>query len=344
MAATPSWPNLAQGNTGKNVSALQCLLNFRNNNTALAVDGSFGPAVYNAVVAYQRSNGLTANGVAGSATLSKLVSTVQRGTVNNAARAAQYLLSKFESLSIDGSFGPGSVTAAQSFQSKMGIAVDGSVGPTTWRYLFGYSVYPGGTDPEPPVTGGFKDYRGQDILTATQLQLLNENKRFYQKAEQEVGIPWQVLAAIHFRENGLKRTGPSNGDGPYQIWNSSYPVGPLTDQQFQTATNDAARFVKSKAGSVDVNDDNEVKYAFFAYNGVAGVYKTQALNLGFTSAQANVGEGSPYVMNRADARRDPTVEPTKSNRTWGQIKTDGGSLSYPANSDHGAFLVFAALR
>lgn len=41
MASIPSWPNLSQGNTGKNVSALQCLLNYRNNNTALAVDGSY---------------------------------------------------------------------------------------------------------------------------------------------------------------------------------------------------------------------------------------------------------------------------------------------------------------
>ena len=60
MASIPSWPNLSQGNTGKNVSALQCLLNYRNNNTALAVDGSFGPAVYNAVVAFQKSKGITA--------------------------------------------------------------------------------------------------------------------------------------------------------------------------------------------------------------------------------------------------------------------------------------------
>ena len=76
---------------------------------------------------------------------------------------------------------------------------------------------------------------------------------------------------------------------------------------------------------------------------MAAAYKTQAINLGFTSAQANNGEGSPYVMNRADKRRDPTVEPTKSNGTWGQIKTNGGKLSYPANSAHGAFVLFSAL-
>ena len=144
MATLPSWPDLAQGNTGKNVSALQSLLNYRNGNTALTVDGSFGPAVHSAVVAYQRSKGLTANGIAGANTLSSLRATVQNGTANNAVRAAQHLLSKFESLTIDGSFGPGTVTAVRAFQQKMAITVDGSIGPTTWQYLFGYASYPGG--------------------------------------------------------------------------------------------------------------------------------------------------------------------------------------------------------
>lgn len=48
-------------------------------------------------------------------------------------------------------------------------------------------------------------------------------------------------------------------------------------------------------------------------------------------------------MNRADWLRDPTLEPTKSNRTWGQIKNDGGSVSYPANNDYGAFVVYCAI-
>lgn len=143
MASIPSWPNLSQGNTGKNVSALQCLLNYRNNNTALAVDGSFGPAVYNAVVAFQKSKGITANGIAGKDTLSRLVAVVQQGARNEAVRGAQHLLSKFETLDIDGSFGPGCLTAVKNFQSKMAIPVDGSVGLTTWQYLFGYNTYPG---------------------------------------------------------------------------------------------------------------------------------------------------------------------------------------------------------
>ena len=341
MATTPSWPNLAKGNTGTNIKALQCLLNYRNNNTALAVDGSFGPGVYDAVVAFQKSKGITANGIAGKDTLSRLVAVVQNGNRNEAVRGAQHLLSKFESLTTDGSFGPGCLTAVKNFQKKMGISVDGSVGPTTWQYLFGYDKYPGGGGETP--SGSYKDYRGQPILTSAQIKLLDGNKPFYQSAANKYGIPWQMLAAIHFREYVLKKAGPSNKNGPYQIVGKTYPTGNYTDSQFQTATDDAAKFIKGKANGKNLSVAANVKYTFFAYNGTAKAYVQQAINLGFSSAEANNGEGSPYVMNRFDAKRDPTVEPTKSNKTWGQIKRDYGSIEYPANSDYGAFVLYNAL-
>ncbi len=209
-----------------------------------------------------------------------------------------------------------------------------------YSYSYG-ATCPGGC--ATPIVGYNTDYRGLQILTDTQLNLLNYNKPFYQSAANKYGIPWKMIAAIHYRETKLKRECPSNGDGPYQIWGKNYPVGPLTDAQFQSMTDEAAAFIKGKAGNRNLNNVDNVKYTFFAYNGVADAYKTQALNLGFTQAQANIGEGSPYVMNRADCWRDPTVEPTKSNRTWGQIKSDGGSVSYPANNDYGALVVYCAI-
>ena len=193
------------------------------------------------------------------------------------------------------------------------------------------------------VIGNNTDYRGLQILSNSQLNLLNYNKKFYQNAANCYGIPWKLLAAIHYREYGLKREGPNNGNGPYQIWGKSYPIGTLSDSQFQNATNDAAKYIVSKANGRNLSIEDNVKYTLFAYNGLSNLYKTQALNLGFSQAKANIGEGSPYVMNRADCRRDPTVEPTRSNRTWGQIKSDGGSISYPANSDYGAFVVYSAI-
>jgi hypothetical protein len=64
-------------------------------------------------------------------------------------------------------------------------------------------------------------------------------------------------------------------------------------------------------------------------------------NEGFTEEQAQLGEGSPYVMNKADAKRDPNKAPYG---TWGQIKRDYGPIEYPANQDHGAYVMFVALH
>lgn len=192
-----------------------------------------------------------------------------------------------------------------------------------------------------PGSASNKDYAGNDILNSAQLKVVSENVSFYKIAADKEGIPWQIIAAIHYRETRLKRFGPSNYQGPYQIISGGYPTGDYTDQQFQDATNKAAAFIKNKAGDTDLQSIDGVKSVLFAYNGKSDGYIQQALNLGFTKDQAYNGEGSAYVMNRADLKRDPTVEPTKSNNTWGQTKA--GTIEYPANNDYGAFIVYASL-
>lgn len=352
MATRPNWPQLAQGQNSTNVKALQYLLVYHGAN--ISTDGIFGSGTRAAVVNFQANYDLSPDGIAGADTLSALITTVSVRTQNKAAWAAQTLLAKFESLTVDGDYYTSSLVAARNFQEKMGIYEPdaysepgyGAVDAITWQYLFGYDAYPsagGGTAGDDVVIQNNTDYRGLQILSNDQISRLNANKKFYQNAAATYGIPWQMIAAIHYREYGLRKAGPSNGNGPYQIWGSSYPIGDYTDAQFQDATNKAAAFIKGKLNGRDCSSDDNVKYGFFAYNGISAAYKTQAMNLGFTSAKANNGEGSPYVMNRYDRMRDPTVEPTKSNGTWGQIKTDGGPIVYPANSDYGAYVVYRAL-
>lgn len=72
-----------------------------------------------------------------------MVVKVSEGANNNAARAAQCLMNKFEAIDVDSSFGNASKTATEKFQKAMGInEVTGSVDATTWQYLFGYNMYP----------------------------------------------------------------------------------------------------------------------------------------------------------------------------------------------------------
>ena len=175
MATCPNWPELAQGQTSTNVKALQYLLVYHGAN--ISTDGIFGSGTKTAVVNFQSSKGLAADGIAGKNTLSKLITTVSVRTQNKAAWAAQTLLAKFESLTVDGDYYTGSMVATRNFQEKMGIyepdAYDepgyGAVDAITWQYLFGYNAYPAGTGGGTPGSDeniqGNKDYRGQSILT-----------------------------------------------------------------------------------------------------------------------------------------------------------------------------------
>ena len=192
--------------------------------------------------------------------------------------------------------------------------------------------------------GENKDYAGNPVFTDEQWAKVQEYQPLYEEASKKQGdnIPWAILAAIHVRESNLSRTNP-NSDGIFQILALDVPAGhENTDAEFVEQAVAALDEFSGHLGGKDASDDDNIKYAFFGYNGRAGVYKTQARDLGFTEEEAENGEGSPYVMNRADAKRDPTVEPTKSNGTWGQIKVDYGPIEYPANSDYGAYIYYVA--
>lgn len=202
------------------------------------------------------------------------------------------------------------------------------------------------------ICGDNKDYEGNQVWTDEQMGALQANQPFYEKAAKDNDIPWQLIATIHLREHGLARDNPGNGQGPYQFYSSSersactalngasFSPGPLSDEEFQKHTDCAAKFTKEKyGGGYDLNTDDGVKNMFFSYNGRAQAYIRQALDLGFSQEEADRGEGSPYVMNKYDEKRDPNKNPTG----WGQIKTDGGGISYPANQDYGAFVYYKAI-
>ena len=198
--------------------------------------------------------------------------------------------------------------------------------------------------------GNNQNYAGATIYSDAQLQAIEANRPFYENSAKKYDFPWQILAVLHYRETRLARVNPNSGQGAYELYSYTkstgvqfLPAGAIDDNEFQRQTDIAAGVVAEKARGLDLNSDAGVKTLFFRYNGVASVYVKQALNLGFTAEEASHGEGSPYVMNRYDERRDPTVEPTKSNGTWGQIKKDNGPIEYPANVDFGSYVYYMAI-
>jgi len=204
-------------------------------------------------------------------------------------------------------------------------------------------------------TSSNQDYAGRAILNQGELQAVANNQSFYQQAAGQAGIPWQLLASLHYREHGLSRQEPNSnpGDGVYQILSGSYPDGSpyktpgaypgagaqLTDQQFSQQTLDAAKFIKNKLPALSASSSPpDIKNAMGLYNGLPALYATQAQALGFGADQAY--EGSPYVMNFADAKRDPTVVAAG---TWQQYGTGPNGSIGPANTQKGGFLVYASV-
>ncbi len=199
-----------------------------------------------------------------------------------------------------------------------------------------------------------RDYAGNMIISQGELKLEAANVTTYQQASSQTGVPWQALAALHYREHGFSIDEPRTPGalGVYQITDtpenrknltmSAYPSAgiTLTESQFLQQTIDAANFIKGKLSSIGTQTDADtIKKALGAYNGLPDLYAQQAQNFGFSADQAY--EGSPYVMNYADPARDPTIA---APGTWQQYGTGPkGSIGPAGIYQHGAFLVYASL-
>jgi peptidoglycan hydrolase-like protein with peptidoglycan-binding domain len=138
--AASAWPVTKQGQPRNgNAMTLQHLLTAHGWPTS--ADGIFGNGTTANLKSFQSSRGLTADGVAGSATWPHLVITVSQGSTDtDAVKAAQTQLNKYGShLVVDGAFGPATRSAVVSFQASRGLGQTGTVDSNTWRELLGYS-------------------------------------------------------------------------------------------------------------------------------------------------------------------------------------------------------------
>lgn len=177
---------------------------------------------------------------------------------------------------------------------------------------------------------------------------VNRNKSFYIQVMNETGVPWEMLAAIHYRETNFSHTNPSNGQGIFQFVNGNggpYPAGGVSDGEFVRQLRFMANSVQNdyvNRGSAPrerrklvPNEPNTaiVKDTLFSYNGRSGLYAQQAQHFGY-NATTQPYEGSPYVMNRFDCPR----------ARMGIITRDYGSGIDGVDTRYGAFTVYARLQ
>ena len=151
-AAAAAQPTVYSGSRGESVKTLQERLNAKGYNAG-SVDGIFGKNTRAAVMAFQKANGLAADGIVGKLTWAKLYDTtaalpsastatgtqpmVYRGSRGDAVRRLQELLNKkgFDCGAVDGIFGSKTYAAVVAFQKANGLSADGIVGPLTWGKL-----------------------------------------------------------------------------------------------------------------------------------------------------------------------------------------------------------------
>ena len=136
---------LKYGDKGDSVKALQKRLIELGYLTETA-NGTFGPATKTAVAEFQKAAGITADGVAGSATITALFSasaprkadgTLKRGDRGDAVVTLQKRLRELGYLTdtADGIFGDTTEEAIKKFQKAVGLAADGVAGATTQAKL-----------------------------------------------------------------------------------------------------------------------------------------------------------------------------------------------------------------
>lgn len=155
--------SLKVGSTGSAVSTLQSRLKKLGYYSG-SVDGDFGTSTEEAVKAFQKKNGLTADGKAGSETLAKLNSSsavaagsdvLEMGSRGDEVVTLQNRLKKlgYYSGNVDGDFGESTANAVRAFQRRNGLTVDGRVGDATAAQLFSSSAKAAATaTPKPTST------------------------------------------------------------------------------------------------------------------------------------------------------------------------------------------------
>ena len=146
--------SLKKGSSGEKVKELQRRLKelgYYN----YGIDGNYGDRTVESVKAFQKKNGLTADGVAGEATLKKLNSdsavnanggsgeslntnqTLEKGDNGAQVKALQLRLKElgYYTTTIDSDYGYRTAEAVSDFQRANGLTVDGVAGPATLRKI-----------------------------------------------------------------------------------------------------------------------------------------------------------------------------------------------------------------
>lgn len=168
---------LSLGSQGDDVREVQARLKALS--YSVSVDGTFGTKTKNAVIAFQRNNGLKADGIVGSSTYKKLMSdSAKKAVVYTGPRTSlsygmsgadvRDLQTKLTTLGyyadvISGNYLTKTRNAVQAFQLMNGLTVDGIAGPTTLARINNLAAVPVGNTPTGTLRSLSIGMSGEDV-------------------------------------------------------------------------------------------------------------------------------------------------------------------------------------
>ena len=326
---------LTLGMTGNDVYALQERLIELRYLSGVA-DGVFGAETQAALIAFQKNNGLTADGNAGSSTLKKLAGSckaatrttptpVPSGTVTlregdegeNVYILQAYLFELgYYTGRIDGRFSAETTEAVKAFQRANGLTADGIAGKGTQSKLTSSSAIPAGSadgsgqeSVTPPQTNELTTLRRGDKSAQVMVmqQYLMELGYLSTQPDGQFGAGTERAVKLFQEANGLTADGVA-GKGTLSILYSGSAVA------YGGSSGGSSSSGSSPAATATPRPNTDIVIQWESEGDDVRQYQQRLVELGYLS--------SKYVTGKFN---QPTVEATKAFQTMNGLKVDGAA-------------------
>ena len=326
---------LTLGMTGNDVYALQERLIELRYLSGVA-DGVFGAETQAALIAFQKNNGLTADGNAGSSTLKKLAGSckaatrttptpVPSGTVTlregdegeNVYILQAYLFELgYYTGRIDGRFSAETTEAVKAFQRANGLTADGIAGKGTQSKLTSGSAIPAGNANEngqesgtPPQTSELTTLRRGDKSAQVMVmqQYLMELGYLSTQPDGQFGAGTERAVKLFQEANGLTADGVA-GKGTLSILYSGSAVA------YGGSSGGSSSSGSSPAATATPRPNTDIVIQWESEGDDVRQYQQRLVELGYLN--------SKYVTGKFN---QPTVEATKAFQTMNGLKVDGAA-------------------
>ena len=326
---------LTLGMTGNDVYALQERLIELRYLSGVA-DGVFVAETQAALIAFQKNNGLTADGNAGSSTLKKLAGSCKAATRTTPTPAPAgtvtlregdegenvYILQAYlfelgyYTGRIDGRFSAETTEAVKAFQRANGLTADGIAGKGTQSKLTSGSAIPAGNANEngqesgtPPQTSELTTLRRGDKSAQVMVmqQYLMELGYLSTQPDGQFGAGTERAVKLFQEANGLTADGVA-GKGTLSILYSGSAVA------YGGSSGGSSSSGSSPAATATPRPNTDIVIQWESEGDDVRQYQQRLVELGYLS--------SKYVTGKFN---QPTVEATKAFQTMNGLKVDGAA-------------------